>query len=88
MPAPRWVILDKLGDAAAATARGNQGRGGKAAVVVGDLAQIGTIAGLITQAEAAFGRIDVLVNNAGISQATETETLDQAQCGIGSWISI
>jgi 3-oxoacyl-[acyl-carrier protein] reductase len=73
------VILDKLGGIAAATAREIESRGGKAAVVVGDLSQIGTIADLVTQAEKAFGRIDILVNNAGISQPTETETLDQGQ---------
>jgi 3-oxoacyl-[acyl-carrier protein] reductase len=73
------VILDKLSDEATAAAGEIKGRGGKAAVVVGDLSQIGTIAGLVTEAEAAFGRIDILVNNAGVSYPTQTETLDQAQ---------
>lgn len=41
------------------------GKGGRAVFVPGDLADIGEIEGFAARAAAAFGQIDVLVNNAG-----------------------
>jgi 2-deoxy-D-gluconate 3-dehydrogenase len=60
------VVLHSSSQPAEATARAIQGASGRrTATVVADLAQPGAAATLAGQAIAAFGHIDVLVNNAG-----------------------
>jgi NAD(P)-dependent dehydrogenase (short-subunit alcohol dehydrogenase family) len=50
-----------------------EGAGGRAVAAAGDIADPGTIDALVTKAVAAFGRIDVLHNNAGICVANSLE---------------
>ncbi|HUJ60223.1 MAG TPA: SDR family oxidoreductase [Kofleriaceae bacterium] len=51
---------------AAETARQVEAAGGRALIVAGDLAQVAAIRDLFDAALAAFGRIDVVINNAGM----------------------
>lgn len=44
-------------------------RGGRAAVVQADLADMAAVDGLVAQAEAAVGRLSILVNNASVFEA-------------------
>lgn len=50
--------------------------GGDAAVVLGDVADLSAHAGMIERAIAAFGRLDCLVNNAGVSVLSRGDLLD------------
>lgn len=43
-----------------------QGKGGKAVAVQGDVSKAGDVTRLFAETEAAFGSLDVLVNNAGV----------------------
>jgi 3-oxoacyl-[acyl-carrier protein] reductase len=53
--------------------------GGKALLVQGDIAEPGTVDRLITETVAGFGRLDVLINNAGdqISRVDIADTSDE-----------
>ncbi|WP_421996379.1 SDR family NAD(P)-dependent oxidoreductase [Reyranella sp.] len=53
-------------------------RGGEALVVEGDLARPGTAARLVEETAAAFGRLDVVVSNAGFADRRPTSALDRA----------
>lgn len=55
-------------DTANAIAQEISGQGGEALVVQADVSSVGDITNLVTQTVAHFGRLDVLVNNAGIEQ--------------------
>ena len=71
------LVNDVDGDAAAAVVVEITGAGGAAAA---DLTDLGTMAGaraVIDTAVAAFGTVDVLVNNAGISQRQLLDELDE-----------
>ena len=61
----RVAILDIDGNAAEATARLCREAGGEALVLVDDLTREGAPAAAVAAAVGAFGRLDVLVNNAG-----------------------
>jgi 3-oxoacyl-[acyl-carrier protein] reductase len=50
-------------------------RGGKAVAVRGDVSEPAGISGLFAQATAAFGRVDVLVNNAGVYDFAPLEAI-------------
>ena len=55
-----------------------EGAGGRAIAIGGDVSDPAAVAQLFTQAEAAFGGVDVLINNAGIMKlAPVAETTDQ-----------
>jgi len=73
------VIADRLGPEAEATARAIQGAGGKAAAVSVDLSEMREIPRAVKDAAAAFGRIDVLVNNAGVLTEAPTPEVTEAQ---------
>lgn len=61
------VLMDLVDDEATKiTLEGVQELGGRAKFLQHDLADIGNHAGFVKQAVAAFGRLDCLVNNAGI----------------------
>ena len=52
--------------------------GGQALVVEGDLAQSGTAQRLVEETAAAFGRLDVVISNAGFADRRAVGTLDRA----------
>jgi 3-oxoacyl-[acyl-carrier protein] reductase len=54
-------------------------RGGKAIAVQGDVAQAADVRALFAQAVKAFGRVDVLVNNAGVYQFDPLESVTEAE---------
>ena len=60
-----------------ATVKAIQDGGGKAQVVQGDVSSVADIQKLVDQTVAAFGRLDVMVNNAGME--TRTSTLDTTE---------
>ena len=71
------IVNDLVEDEATdATLAGIAERGARAAFVQADMADVAAHAGLVDQALAAFGRLDVLVNNAGISVARRGDMLD------------
>lgn len=62
----RVVINARGADALEATQRALEDKGGQVLAVVADATQTGEIARLVQAARERFGRIDVLINNAGI----------------------
>jgi NAD(P)-dependent dehydrogenase (short-subunit alcohol dehydrogenase family) len=71
------VINDLARDADAdATLAGISERGARASFVVADVADLVAYPGLVDAAFAAFGRLDCLVNNAGVSALSRGDLLD------------
>ena len=72
------VVVHERGfdDPTQATVSAVLAEGGRAAVVHGDIADLDRHAALIDQAIGAFGQLDVLVNNAGVSVASRGDLLD------------
>ena len=62
--------------AAAATVRSH---GGQAVEVLADVTQAASVAAMVEQALAAFGRVDILVNVAGVSSHGAAATLPEAE---------
>ncbi|MCT7666241.1 SDR family NAD(P)-dependent oxidoreductase [Shinella kummerowiae] len=62
------VVTDVNGDAAATVVQGIADEGGRAVAIAADIARKDSCFGLVEQALALEGRIDVLVNNAGINR--------------------
>jgi NAD(P)-dependent dehydrogenase (short-subunit alcohol dehydrogenase family) len=73
------VIVDRLAQEAQAAARSISAGESRAVAIVADLAQIPEIPRTVAAAADAYGRIDVLVNNAGILNQTATEALTEEQ---------
>jgi NAD(P)-dependent dehydrogenase (short-subunit alcohol dehydrogenase family) len=73
------VIVDRLAQEAQAAARSIAAGESRAVAIVADLAQIPEIPRTVAAAADAYGRIDVLVNNAGILNQTATEALTEEQ---------
>ncbi len=69
------IVLNGFGDAAAIAAIEKELHGGGARTLYhgADMSKPAEIADMIARAEAAFGRIDVLVNNAGIQHVASIE---------------
>ncbi len=69
------IVLNGFGDAAtiAGIERELQGRGVRTLYHGADMSKPAEIADMIGKAEAAFGRVDVLVNNAGIQHVASVE---------------
>ena len=63
----RLVVVDVDGDLGEQSASEISARGGEARLVVGDVAEEGTADEAVSAALEAWGRVDVLVNNAGIT---------------------
>jgi 3-oxoacyl-[acyl-carrier protein] reductase len=63
---------------AEALARGIEGRGGRALAVRADVADPAAVRGMFDAAAAAFGGVDVLVNNAGIMKLAKIADSDDA----------
>lgn len=53
--------------------------GGKARALAAELSQTRHIAGIVEDAAPVFGRIDILVNSAGILSEVPTEALSEEQ---------
>ena len=60
-----------------ATVKAIEAAGGKAQIVQGDVSSMADIQNLVDETVAAFGRLDVMVNNAGME--TRTSTLDTTE---------
>jgi NAD(P)-dependent dehydrogenase (short-subunit alcohol dehydrogenase family) len=66
----RVLAADVNGSAAEATAAAITTAGGTAQVFTADVSRADQVAAMITQAQATYGRIDILCNNAGIGSTT------------------
>jgi 2-dehydro-3-deoxy-L-rhamnonate dehydrogenase (NAD+) len=73
------VIADVAEDGAAAAAERLRERGGEAEAAVADVTRPGEVAAMVERALGTFGKLDVLVNNAGITgrDAPIWETTDE-----------
>ena len=64
---------------AEATAASNCEAGGDAFALAGDVSDVEACERFVSETRERFGRLDVLVNNVGMSRPTKLETLDEAQ---------
>ncbi len=69
------VVTSREYSRAAATAELIEGDGGRATAIAVELTQPGAGQELVGRAEGEYGRLDVLVNNAGAGQVAASETL-------------
>jgi NAD(P)-dependent dehydrogenase (short-subunit alcohol dehydrogenase family) len=72
------VAADKIGERAEETARLITDVGGRAAGVQADVSVAADVERMVAEATAAFGRVDVLVNNAGLSVGDTILDFDEA----------
>ena len=74
------VVINYSGDAksAEALARKIEGKGGRALTAKADVSDPNAVRGMFDATEAAFGGVDVLVNNAGIMKLTKIADSDDA----------
>jgi 3-oxoacyl-[acyl-carrier protein] reductase len=74
------VVINYSGDAksAEALARKIEGKGGRALTAKADVSDVKAVRGMFDAAEAAFGGVDVLVNNAGIMKLAKIADSDDA----------
>lgn len=74
------VVINYSGDAksAEALARKIEGKGGRALTAKADVSNPNAVRGMFDAAEAAFGGVDVLVNNAGIMKLAKIADSDDA----------
>jgi 3-oxoacyl-[acyl-carrier protein] reductase len=74
------VVINYSGDtrSAEALARTIEGKGGRTLTVKADVSDPNAVRGMFDAAEAAFGGIDVLVNNAGIMMLAKVADSDDA----------
>jgi len=72
------VVTSREQTRADATAAVIQGQGGRASALPVELTEPGAAQALVAHATARFGRLDVLVNNAGAGQVAASETLAPA----------
>ena len=70
------VNYSKSADAAGETAASCEARGGRAIALACDVADDNAVRAMVVEAEAAFGRLDVLCNNAGITSTAPFKDLD------------
>ena len=71
------INFHKNEDAADATVKEIQAAGGRAQAVQGDVSSVADIQNLVDKTVATFGRLDIMVNNAGME--TRTSTLDTTE---------
>jgi 3-oxoacyl-[acyl-carrier protein] reductase len=74
------VVINYSGDAkpAEALARKIEGTGGRALTAKADVSDANAVRGMFDAAEAAFGGVDVLINNAGIMKLAKIADSDDA----------
>ena len=70
------VVADVNADAGARTAREIEGAGGRALAVRADVSKGADARAMVEAAEREFGRLDVLMNNAGISHIDDNGAVD------------
>src|SRR6266852_3773555 len=70
------IVTDVVADAGEETARGIRDAGGKAIFVKADVSKEEEVKHLVARSIEAFGRIDVLYNNAGIMPADDAGVID------------
>ena len=73
------LIVDRLAQESDAAVRATVEAGGKAHALAADLSQTRHIAGIVEEAGRVFGRLDILVNAAGILTETPSESLSEEQ---------
>ena len=71
------VNYHKNQEAAEATVKAIEAAGGKAQAVMGDVSSVADLQALVDKTVAAFGRLDIMVNNAGME--TRTGVLDTTE---------
>ncbi len=71
------INYHKNADAADATVKAIEAAGGRAQAVQGDVSSVADIQNLVDKTVAAFGRLDIMVNNAGME--TRTSTLETTE---------
>ncbi len=71
------INYHKNADAADATVKEIEAAGGRAQAVQGDVSSVADIQNLVDKTVAAFGRLDIMVNNAGME--TRTSTLETTE---------
>lgn len=69
------VLMARRADLLDAVAREIEGAGGHALAVAGDVTQAGDRARVLRRIDESFGRLDVLINNAGGARASLTENV-------------
>ncbi len=74
----RVTVNDIHADTAAETVRLIREQGGEAAVHVGDVSEEAEVARLVEETVSRWGRVDLLVNNAGIEPSTSILEMDLA----------
>lgn len=72
------VVADRFEARAQTTAQQITADGGSAVTVAVDVALAAPVAELAARAQAAYGRVDILVNNAAISEGDDILTIDEA----------
>jgi len=72
------VVADRATDRAEQTAQQIQAVGGQALAVTVDVTDSAAVNQMATMAQERFGRMDILVNNAAISQGDDILTFDEA----------
>jgi NAD(P)-dependent dehydrogenase (short-subunit alcohol dehydrogenase family) len=72
------ALLDVLADELDVTASEVRDAGGEVLTICGDLADLDFAQGAVEQTAARFGRLDVLVNNAGVGERSDFRHLDDA----------
>lgn len=71
------VIAERNAATAEMVAKEIEGKGGRALAVTTDVAREDSIRAMIAETEKHFGRIDILINNAGIFSTLEMRPFDQ-----------
>ena len=78
----RVLVTDIDGDNAAAVAQSIQANGGQAESRVLDVSSRPDVAALVKEAAESFGKLDIMVNNAGVSAGPWTQTLSVNLMGV------